>query len=120
MDFNQCDGAYFAPGDDSDELELSYFITDSEFKGQKIDNTSLGDMYHIAFFKINDKGIPFFDEEFEAIFVDPTIYLTKSLLGSNFLGCIFRKTDNSHKWWNLYLEKAKFACEELQKNEETE
>jgi hypothetical protein len=120
MDFNQCDGAYFTPTEESDELEMSFFITDPEYKGNKVQYTTIGDMYHIAFFKIDENGIPFFDEEFEAIFADPVTYITKSLIGSNFLGCIFRKTDISHKWWSVYLERAKDMCLQLQKGQTPE
>jgi hypothetical protein len=116
MDMKEFDGFYFLPGDEDDELKLSYFVLkDEELKGSPIESTEIGDMYHIAFFKENEHGHPEFDDEFEAIFSDPTTYIQHSIVGMNLFGCVFRKTNVSQRWWQDYLIKAKEQCEGLSK-----
>lgn len=115
MDSKDYDGFYFLPGETEDEINFSYFVLkEPELKGKPVQSTSIGDMYHIAFFKHDDEGNPVFDEEFEAIFADPTTYITHNIVGMDLYGCIFRKTENSYKWWNEYLARAKKHCIELQ------
>ncbi len=104
------DGIYFLPGDSDEELNLAYFnLKEEEFKGEPIDTNSIGDMYHIAFFKWSDGGEPVFDGHFEAILADPSIYL-KNLIGADVYGCVLRKTENSAKWWQDYLTRTKNSC----------
>ena len=102
------DGFFFTPSNDDDELELSFFdYKDEKLKNaEKVENTAVGDMYHIAFFKPDEEGFVQFDESFEAIFADPVIYV-KNLSGTNLFGCILRKTTHSYKWFDNYLKKAK-------------
>lgn len=115
MDMKQFDGFYFLPGDNEGEMKFAYFnLNDETHKGQPVDNTTIGDMFHIAFFKQGDDGLPTFDESFEAIFADPTTYITHNFVGGDLYGCILRKTENSYKWWNSYLEKAKKNCAAFQ------
>jgi hypothetical protein len=103
------DGFYFLPGDNDGELKLEYFkFQEQEYIGEPIGASSLGDMYHIAFFKWIDGGDLIFDEQFEAIFADPTTYI-KNILGADLYGCVLRKTDVSSKWWDIYLKKIKDA-----------
>ena len=66
------DGFFFTPGSEDDELELSFFdYKDEKLKNaEKVENTAVGDMYHIAFFKPDEEGFVHFDESFEAIFAD--------------------------------------------------
>ena len=104
------DGFYFLPGDDEDGLNLAYFkFKDGEFDGKPIGATELGDMYHIAFFKRDANGDPMFDEQFEAIFKDPSVYI-QGLVGANLYGCILRKTEKSSEWWDEYLTRAQKTC----------
>lgn len=108
------DGFYFVPVEEEDALSLSFFKFDEEVipVGKPIDGTKVGDMFHVAFFRPDDEGMPVFDEEFEAIFADPTVYIM-SLVGSDLAGCILRKTEHSGKWWSKYLTDAKNACKLL-------
>lgn len=104
------DGFYFLPSDEDDALNLAFFkFKEGENFGKPVERSSLGDKYHIAFFKRDQSGLPVFDEQFEAIFADPPTYV-KNLIGSELYGCILRKTEESYKWWNDYLENAKEAC----------
>ena len=101
------DGFYFLPGDDENEINLAYFQFKDEFgNSDPIEATPLGDKYHIAFFKRGDDGHPEFDDSFEAIFADPTVYI-KGLIGAEVYGCVLRKTEKSQKWFDEYLTRAK-------------
>ncbi len=102
------DGFFFTPGTDENELELSFFnYSEENLKNdEKVENTAIGDKYHIAFFKPKGKGLVEFDESFEAIFADPVTYV-KNLTGSQLFGCVLRKTTQSGKWFDDYLSSAK-------------
>lgn len=105
-DGREYDGIYFVPGKEDNELMISYWnFKDKDLATSKlIGNTENGDMYHVAFFKRNKKGEPAFDDAFEAIFADPTIYVT-NLIGANVYGCMVKKTENSSEWFEEYLQK---------------
>lgn len=110
MDKGEYDGFYFLPGDDEYEINLAYFkFKEDIWNSQPIEFSSLGDKYHIAFFKRDVNGDPMFDEEFEAIFADPSVYV-KGLVGCKLYGCVLRKTKDSHTWWQEYLERAQTFC----------
>jgi hypothetical protein len=99
------DGFFFLPIYDED-IHVDYKIDLFEFnekklKSKKIEHTEIGDMYHIAFFKIDNDTFKY-DESFEAIFVDPLTYV-KNLIGSNLHGIMVRKTKKSTKWFNQVL-----------------
>lgn len=112
------DGFYFLPGNDDNELNFSFFkFTEKKYCGKPVDSTSIGDMYYVAFFRRDDAGLPVFDESFEAIFADPTVYVN-GLIGSDLYGCVLRKTDKSKKWWNDYLTSAKKACKLMKSDKE--
>lgn len=98
------DGFYFIPGRTEDEtLGIQFFNLRGEYKdGKPVDGSTLGDCYHIAFFKRDANGDPAFDDAFEAIFADPTVYI-ENLAGAGIYGCVLRKTDKSTKWFEEYL-----------------
>jgi hypothetical protein len=100
------DGFYFLPPDSENEegFIFHFFNLKNEYTdGKPIDNSKLGDMFHVAFFKRNDFGKPEFDDSFEAIFIDPITYVSKTLMGSEIYGCFCRKTDKSVEWFQDYL-----------------
>lgn len=109
LDIKGYDGIFFVPDPNSDNdggLELSFFHFNDEYANKEsVDNTSLGDMYYVAFFKGDEEGDMTFDGNFEAIFSDPQVYL-KSLAGMHIFGCLVRKTENSGKWFQNYLKNA--------------
>jgi hypothetical protein len=80
-------------------------LKDEYDNGKPINGTSLGDMYHIAFFSRDEDGSPVFDDAFEAILTEPTTYV-QGLIGANIYGCVLRKTDKSDGWFNNYLTKS--------------
>jgi hypothetical protein len=107
MEFpNDYDGVYFLPGDEEDEMKFAFFhMKESDYDRAPIEGTGIGDKFHIAFFRMDEEGDAVFDEEFEAIFADPMVYL-KNLIGMELYGCVVRKTKTSGKWWDEYLNKA--------------
>lgn len=100
------DGIYFLPGDEENELMISYWsFKDKDLaKAKPVDNNQMGDMYHVAFFKRNEKGEPSFDDAFEAIFADPSIYVN-NLAGVGVYGCMVKKTEKSSEWFDDYLQR---------------
>lgn len=116
---NEYDGFYFLPGDEEGDLTLAFFkFSEGQDYGQPVESSDLGDKFHIAFFRRDENGHPVFDEQFEAIFVDPATYV-KNFIDSNLYGCILRKTENSQKWWEEYLTRAKEACKMFQASANT-
>jgi hypothetical protein len=106
MEPKSFDGFYFLPGSDDDSLGFQYFKLREEYdNGKPVNGTSIGDMYHIAFFSRAEDGSPVFDDAFEAILADPSTYV-QGLIGANIYGCVLRKTDKSEGWFNNYLTKA--------------
>jgi len=103
------DGFYFTPGDNSNEIEVSFFKVKTQEMGNPIDFNKIGDMFHVAFFRKSSSGDTEFDGEFEAIFADPKTYI-KNLVGHKIYGTFLRKTENSGKFWQDYLSDAKKKC----------
>lgn len=102
------DGFYFLPPDNENEegFIFHFFNLKNEYcDGNPIDNSKMGDMFHVCFFKRNDSGKPEFDDAFEAIFSDPITYVSKTLMGLEIYGCFCRKTDKSVEWFQDYLTK---------------
>lgn len=107
------DGFYFTPAEEDDDLNITFFDFNGDVeKGNPVSNSSIGDCWHVAFFRHDKEGVPYFDETFEAIFSDPTVYV-RNLLGANVYGCIVRKTEKSNKWFDDYLNNAKKHVENL-------
>ena len=99
------DGFYFLPIEEEDVEGLSYHffkLKDDYGGGVPIENSTMGDKFHIAFFKRGEDGQPEFDDSFEAIFSDPVVYVN-GLFGSEIYGCVCRKTTKSEKWFENYL-----------------
>ena len=99
------DGVYFMPGEDENELVLSYFdFKDDMAGGKPIKVSEIGHMYHIAFFKPDENNRPVFDDAFEAILADPATWIG-NLAGAGVYGCVVKKTDKSDVWFENYLTK---------------
>ena len=96
------DGFWFLPCDE-EGLNLSFFSFKDEYGGgTPIGGNQIGDNYHLAFFKENEKGMPEFDDAFEAILGDPESYI-RNLVGAGLYGCVVRKTTKTGKWFDNYL-----------------
>lgn len=99
------DGFYLLP-DEENDLQITYFLFKDEFANSKpIESSTIGDKYHIAFFRRDENGQPLFEESFEAILGDPAVY-AKNLVGAGIYGCILRKTEKSSEWFEEYLKRA--------------
>lgn len=101
------DGFYFLPPEDENlvGLQFQFFNFKGEYKnGTPIESSTVGDKFHVAFFRKNEDGQPEFDDSFEAIFADPVVYV-QNLIGTNIYGCFCRKTNKSEKWFEEYLTK---------------
>jgi hypothetical protein len=111
MSKEEYDGFYFLPGDEDGDLNIAYFKFKSgeEFDAKPVEDSPLGSTYHIAFFRRDVNGDPMFDEAFDAVFTDPSVYI-QQLVGSNLYGCVLRKTEKSAKWWQEYLTRAQKTC----------
>ena len=96
-DDSEYDGIYFLPGNEDNELMISYwnFKDEALANAKPVGNTQIGNMYHVAFFKRNENGEPAFDDSFEAIFADPSTYIN-NLVGANVYGCLVKKTNSQH------------------------
>lgn len=104
-DVPEYDGFYFLPGNEEHEYEISFFNFNEDRKGQPVDNTQVGFMYHVALFRQNEENRVEFDETFEAIFSDPLTYI-RNLVGLNLYGTFVKKTEKSKEWFDNYLTKA--------------
>lgn len=120
MSIDEYDGFYFLPSDEYDDITLAYFKFNGDVDyGKPIESNHMGDKFHIAFFKRDEYGLPLFDEQFEAIFSDPEVYI-RNFLGSHIYGCMLRKTERSDVWWKDYLDRAITTCETLRKEAQQE
>jgi hypothetical protein len=70
-------------------------------------------MFHVAFFRMSKNKPPEFDEEFEAVFADPKVYV-QNLIGAKICGTFLRKTENSGNFWKEYLNDLKTQCKMTQ------
>jgi hypothetical protein len=96
------DGFWFLPCEE-EGLNLSFFTFSNDVGGgTPIGGNQMGDNYHLAFFKENEKGLPEFNDAFEAILGDPESYI-KNLVGAGLYGCVVRKTTKTGKWFEDYL-----------------
>ena len=97
------DGFTIVPDGEFGFSKIVFFELDDECKnGTPIENTELGDMYHVIIYRINkDKTDIEFDENFEAIFVDPVFYAKRLL--PTFYCTFIRKTNKSVKWVEEFL-----------------
>lgn len=98
------DGFTIVPDDDDYENSKIIFfnLNDDSKDGIPIDNSPIGDMYHVVLFKAKSeiKDVKF-DETFEAIFIDPLVYAKRLL--PNFYSLFVRKTDKSGPWFEDYM-----------------
>lgn len=104
-DIKSYDGFYFNPTKEDDGVEFSYFkFNEDKDRGEKIEGSEIGDKYHIIILKPSESGVPYIDDNFEAILVEPTTYI-EHLTNCNveFFGVIVRKTTKSFKFVEYYL-----------------
>jgi hypothetical protein len=105
-EMSEFDGFYFVPDDDDYEenCKIAFFkIKDGEGNSEPIESSEMGLKYHLCLFTHDENSLPVFDDAFEAILVDPLVYV-KGLVGTGISGCIVKKSEKSEKWWIDYLD----------------
>jgi len=97
------DGFTIIPIDVDGGIQTVFFqLSDESKEGAPIENSELGDKYHVVLFKYNyETGVLDFNDTFEAIFIDP-LYYAKRLL-PYFFATFIRKTDKSVSWFDDYI-----------------
>jgi hypothetical protein len=97
---SEYDGFRFYPSSDNgmDGFAITTFdFTNDLANSSPIENSSMGYTYHVALFQHDGDEKVKVNDLFEAIFVDPLVYL-KNLGGTDFFGFFVRKTDKSDAW----------------------
>lgn len=94
------DGIAFFPKN-NDELDLRGFEYN---KKSKYVTHTLGNMYHIMIYKVNENGYLIDKDNFEAILTDPHVYAS-NLIICGFYGVIVKKTKKSRKFIDELFEK---------------
>lgn len=109
---NDYDGFYFNPKGEI-EVEFSFFkFNTDDDRGEKVEGSSLGDMYHIILWESDETGIPQIIDDYEAILIDPTFYAKNLTEGTSpTYGIIVRKTTKSNKFIESYYEKFQMSVE---------
>lgn len=104
---NEYDGFYFQPTKDEEGVEFNYFkFNEDKDRGYKVEITEMGDKYHIILWKSAEDGLPFIDDNYEAILIEPVVYAQHLVSGTiPMYGVIVRKTTESFKFVESYLEK---------------
>lgn len=104
---DEYEGFYFYPsntrGKKSTSISIFDFIDDMA-NATPIGNSSMGYTYHVGLFKEDNNKKVELNDLFEAIFVDPLVYL-KNLGGTDFFGFVVRKTDKSDAWVVEHVDK---------------
>ena len=97
---SEYDGFRFYPSSDNgmDGFAITTFDFANEMANSTpIENSSMGYTYHVALFQHDGDEKVKINDLFEAIFVDPLVYL-RNLGGTDFFGFFVRKTDKSDAW----------------------
>ena len=97
---SEYDGFRFYPSSDNgmDGFAITTFDFANEMANSTpIENSSMGYTYHVALFQHDGDEKVKVNDLFEAIFVDPLVYL-RNLGGTDFFGFFVRKTDKSDAW----------------------
>jgi hypothetical protein len=104
---NEYDGFYFQPTKDEEGVEFNYFkFNEDKDRGDKVEISEMGDKYHIILWKSSENGLPFIDDNYEAILIEPVVYAQHLVSGAiPMYGVIVRKTTESFKFVESYLEK---------------
>lgn len=104
---SEYDGFRFYPSSDNgmDGFAITTFDFANEMANSSpIENSSMGYTYHVALFQHDGDEKIKVNDLFEAIFVDPLVYL-KNLGGTDFFGFFVRKTDKSDAWVIEHVDK---------------
>lgn len=96
------DGVHFLPVKKGG-LDIKGFLYD---KKSKYDKQELGQVFHILIYQCNSTGKIYNVDSFEAILLDPYIYVY-NLINCDFFGVVSKKTKQSHKFIKKILKQLK-------------
>lgn len=89
------DGFFFIPGEEEDTIRVEG--CNYKQKGEELEKSEMGNMYHIILFKQDEEGNPIKQDMFEAILSDPLEYMS-NLIPQDWYGLICKKTTTSTKF----------------------
>ena len=89
------DAFFFLPGEKEDTIHLEAVTYKNP--GEKIGGSTLGDGYHVILFREAEDGNLVDIEQFNAVFIDPTSYMTR-MLGINWFGIMAKMTTTSESF----------------------
>ena len=91
------DAFFFLPGEDENTVHLEGAVYKEQ--GEKVGGSAMGDSYHVILFREAPDGQLIDIDRFNAIFVDPVVYMS-SLIESGWFGILTKMTTTSEKFIN--------------------
>ena len=91
------DAFFFLPGEDKNTVHLEGAVYKE--RGEKVGGSYMGDSYHVILFKESDDGELVDIDRFNAVFIDPVIYMS-NLIEIGWFGIVTRMTTTSEKFIN--------------------
>jgi len=104
-DVDDFDILFFIPNIEDEENDSVRIETaDYMERGEKIGGTSLGDLYHITIFRMDEDYNVNNLENFEAILIEPREYVSR-MIDNDWYGMVNKKTTTSDKLTSEMLDK---------------
>lgn len=95
-DIKDFDAIFFVPHEEDDSL-TNINVASYKTVGEKVGGTVMGDFYDIILFRMNEEDNVIDLEKFEAILVDPKVYVSR-MVKSDYYGLVAKKTTTSDKF----------------------
>lgn len=92
-DIKEYDAIFFIPHEDDDTL-TNINVASYKKEGEKIGGTEMGDFYDIILFRMSEEDNVTDLERFEAILVDPRVYISR-MVKDDWYGLVAKKTTSS-------------------------
>lgn len=102
-DIKEFDAIFFVPHEEDDSL-TNINVASYKKKGDKFGGTELGDFYDIILFRMNEDDDLVDLEKFEAILVDPRVYVSR-MVKEDWYGLVAKKTTTSEEFVNNTFDK---------------
>lgn len=102
-DIKDFDTIMFVPHEEDDSL-TNINVATYKRKGEKVGGTDLGDFYDIILFRMNEEDDITDLEKFEAILVDPRVYVSR-MVKEDWYGLVAKKTTTSEDFVNTTFDK---------------
>lgn len=98
QDIKEYDTIMFIPHPE-DETLTNVNVATYKKQGEKVGGTDLGDFYDIILFRMNEEDDIIELEKFEAILVDPKVYVSR-MVKCDYYGMVAKKTTTSEDFVN--------------------